>query len=321
MIFVLDSSTGHLINQIKTHRAKFSDGPYVKVHSEVTCLTKAQGDKLVVDGILHIPKQIQSRDITDSGHLRVKMVEISSYCPKTTEKMEKFFFNATKVTIYKETLDVEAIVGSRNAAKGIAMVIGKKCCNLHAVVQREAKVFTDRATAPYVFNIHAYSVKNKLAVKIRLEKAIRKINQDLIQKEIGQRYAAPATSEQKSANRYADLDADEDDSEVLGLEDSRPDLVRHPAAETGVGYFPPLTNASRPKTAIVDPQDTLAAKLQDAAARGEVFAEYIAKSDDNSSRSSTPSTDDDMPALIPGMTGDQIFASVAANSADMATWS
>ena len=156
--YIVASSTGRLIKMINAKRRQFSDGPFIKVHNEIICLNKGDGDKHVAANVLYIPDTIAAKDITGSGHLAVKRVEVSSWSTDTTAKMTKFFFNASKITIHKGVLDIEAIVGRRNAGAVTAILFGKGGKNISAICQGEAKAFTQRAVAPFRLHIHAYSV-------------------------------------------------------------------------------------------------------------------------------------------------------------------
>ena len=316
--YIVNSTTGHIINTIKAKRGNFGHGPFVKVHDAVHCLTEEQGSGMAQEGYLYIPDEIAERDITGTGHLRVKMVEVSSYCSETTKKMTEFFYNASKVKTYKETLDVAAIVGERDAGAVVAMVIGKKRANLNAIVKGAAKVYTVRETAPYVFHIHAYTVKDKLAVRIRLEKAVRKIKSDLDSR--GAAATPPrAPRVQKRSNRFSGFNEEEADYGTSVFADEEIARRRRGGgAVVDMESFPTLSSDERPRRLNVDLLDTLATKLQDAAARGEVFDETVPV------RPCSPdsvSTEDSMPALLPGLSGDELFAAAAAGASHRAIWS
>ena len=332
--YIVSSSTGYLISKIKATRSGFAGGPFVRVESSTACLTKEQGDKFVADGKLYVPKTINRFDFTESRHLKVKMVTVSSYDEPTTRKMLKFYFAASKLEIYTVTLDVAAIVGRPNAQKVVAMTIGRGSQNLHAIVKKQAKVFTKRKTSPYVFQIHAYTMKDMLAVKIRLEKAIRKIKEDLEQKELLRSHShtartTPVLATTASQNPFADLEDDEDDEDEMPPEMVVHTIERggdHPPIKytddmpvdsiMGPACFPKLTATDRPKSVVVDPHETIAAKLQDAAARGETFTDHALPDDDDDD------DDDEMPKLITakGMTAEQIFAAAIKSSAIGAGW-
>ena len=315
--YIVASSTGRLIKMINAKRRQFSDGPFIKVHNEIICLNKGDGDKHVAANVLYIPDTIAAKDITGSGHLAVKRVEVSSWSTDTTAKMTKFFFNASKITIHKGVLDIEAIVGRRNAGAVTAILFGKGGKNISAICQGEAKAFTQRAIAPFRLHIHAYSVKNKLAVEIRLKKKIQSINNDLVEKGLVRKFGPGSSSSEpkksergESQNRFVALDVEE-----------QPEVVED---------FPALPGASPPVSpTVVAPQNTLAAKLEDASARGEVFKEYtpedVVRSEDMcdaTERDATESDDsgyEDMPVLTRGMTTDEFFA--AAASGKVAEWS
>ena len=305
--FIVASSSGRLIKVIQDKRRSFGDGPFVKVHNEVICLNKADGDNYTEKGILYIPNKIANTDITGTGHLKVKRVEISSWSALTTEKMVKFFWAASKVNIHKGSLDIEGLVGNRNAAKVTAILFGKGGRNIRAIVNRQAKTFTQREVAPFLLHIHAYSVKDKLAVEIRLKKKIISINNDLIEKghvkKFGETPTAPKKSKRVSQNRFGDLEMDD-------TPDAFPELV---------GSMPVPA-----RRLFVAPHETLAAKLEDASARGEVFKDYSPTDvvRPECMRDATDSDDsgyDEMPILEKGMTGDEIFASV--NTTMSGEWS
>lgn len=311
--YIVASSTGRLIKMMNAKRRQFADGPFVKVHNEIICLNKGDGDKYVAANVLYIPDTITAKDITGSGHLAVKRVEVSSWSTDTTAKMTEFFFGASKITVHKGVLDIEAIVGRRNAGAVTAILFGKGGKNIRAICQGEAKAFTQRAVAPFRLHIHAYSVKNKLAVEIRLKKKIKSINNDLVEKALvrkfggndGESQSAPKKRSRASQNRFGGLDVEE-----------QPEAVED---------FPALHGTSPPVSpTVVAPQDTLAAKLEDASVRGEVFKEYtpedVVRSEDMcGGTESDDSGYDDMPALTRGMTTDEFFA--AAASSKVAEWS
>lgn len=303
VFYIVTSSSGRVIQTINAKRRSFSDGPFARVHSEVIYLTKEQGDEYVKEGVLYVPSEINPRDISDTGHLMVKRVEVASWSKETTSKMLKFFFNASKLITYKGMLDIEALVGSRNAGAATAILFGKGGQNIKAVVKKQALVFTKRDVAPFKLLIRAYSMKDKLAVEIRLKKKILSISEDLIKKGLLKKFAhgdaTPSSKKTvvKSQNPFADLSDDGEDGE-----------------ETSEA-FPDLSGQVPFKSVGVAPHETLAAKLQDAAVRGEVFAEYNPKY--ASPVSSSDSTDDEMPMLERGMTTDEIFASL---SGDVGTW-
>ena len=224
--YIVSSSTGVVIESIKNKRrqgSSFANGPYVKVAEEVFCFNKGDGDDAVAAGILHIPKEINPRDITASGHLRVKRVDVSSYSAETTAAMAKFFYNASKLEVYHGFINVETLVGKRDVKKVIAMIIGKSRRNLNAIVKREAKVYTRRNIDPYIFRIDAYSVKKMLGVKIRLEKAIHRLKNDLDQNEIEKQHAHPSSRKvevKKSQNPFDGLLGEDADGEDGGAPSS-----------------------------------------------------------------------------------------------------
>ena len=330
MFYIVASSTGRLIQMINKNRRKFSDGPWVKVHNEIICMTKDDGDKAIAGGVLFVPEDIPSHDVTSTGHLKVKRVEVCSWSTKTTAKMAAFFFGVSKLTIHKGMLDVEAIVGTRNAGSVAAILFGKGGSNMRSITQKQAKVFTERDVAPYKLRIHAYSVKDRLSVEIRLKKSIMNINNDLIEKtllkKVGREDTTSKTTEKKSENRYGGFDEEESveesveengwdtdgDGDGAALEPAGPrGWRRHEESNeedfpTLGGSVPPVANVA------LASHETLATKLEDAAARGEVFAEYTPSVKESSTESDA--SDGGMPPM--NMTTDELFAL----SGDIAAW-
>jgi len=314
-----------MINQ---NRRNFSDGPWAKVHDEIICLTKDDGDKHIGAGVLFVPENINSQDVTSTGHLKVKRVEVCSWSTKTTAKMAAFFFGASKLTIHKGMLDVEAMVGARKAGSVTAILFGKGGSNMRSITNKQAKVFTDRDVAPFKLRIHAYSVKDRLSVEIRLKKCILSINNDLIEKalikKVGREDTTSETTAKKSDNRFGGFDEEEseDEGEDFPVQEAE---VEYPALG---GSVPPVASVQ------IASHQTLAAKLEDAAARGEVFAEFapqqtlaakledaaIADRNDHyrvyitALERDEEKKDDEMPPMK--MTADELFAL----SDDVAAW-
>ena len=307
--YIVGSSSGRVIQTINAKRRSFADGPFARVHTEVICITKEQGDEYVTGGVLYVPSEVNSRDISGTGHLMVKRVEVASWSKATTAKMLKFFFSASKLITYKGVLDIEALVGSRNAAATTAILFGKGGRNIKAIVNKQALTYTVRDVAPYVLHIRAYTMKDKLAVEIRLKKKIMSIGADLTKKGLLKKFAhgtapSPKKSERSSQNPFAGLSDEEE-------------------AGAGDEEFPELSGQAPIHSVCVAPHETLAAKLQDAAARGEVFKEYVPEDvvRPECERDATESDDsgyEDMPALMTGMTSAEFFA--AASSGSIAEW-
>ena len=313
--YIVASSTGYVIGLIKGSRNKFSHGPYVKVHSEVVCVSS--GDACIMED-LYIPEVVQKRDkveVEGVSHIRVKMVEVSSWAEATTKRMHRFFFDASKLNAHKCTVDVVGLIGGKDVSQVMAMVIGTGGRYLKSVVQKDAKVYTQRETAPNVFVIEAYSQKKLLGVKIRLEKAIRKVHADLLAKQHrgGEQDARPRGAGRSpvadGGGSFASL-AYDDEPPVVNTVINQ--LKREEHDNDYRESWPAIDKDATPRQVDTthSPKTTLAEMLEDAAVRGETFKEELPKS-------STPPTSDsdygDMPPLTKGVSVDDFFASAGAS--------
>ena len=314
--YIVGSSTGHVIGSIKQNRNNFGHGPYVKVHSEVVCVSS--GDAAILE-YLYIPKVVQKRDkveLEGVSHIRVKMVEVSSWAETTTKRMHRFFFDASKLNVHKATVDVVGLIGGKDVSQVMAMVIGTGGRYLKSVVKKDAKVYTQRGTAPNVFVIEAYSQKKLLGVKIRLEKAIRKVHADLVAKQHGvdEQDARPSgagrTPVACGGGSFASL-AYDDEPPVVNTVINQ--LIQGEERDNDYREsWPAIDKDATPRQVDTthSPKTTLAEMLEDAAVRGETFKEELPTS-------STPPTSDsdygDMPPLTKGVSVDDFFASAGAS--------
>jgi len=314
--YIVGSSTGHVIGSIKQNRNNFGHGPYVKVHSEVVCVSS--GDAAILE-YLYIPKVVQKRDkveLEGVSHIRVKMVEVSSWAETTTKRMHRFFFEASKLNVHKATVDVVGLIGGKDVSQVMAMVIGTGGRYLKSVVKKDAKVYTQRGTAPNVFVIEAYSQKKLLGVKIRLEKAIRKVHADLVAKQHGvdeqdsRPSGAGRTPVAYGGGSFASL-AYDDEPPVVNTVINQ--LIQGEEHDNDYREsWPAIDKDATPRQVDTthSPKTTLAEMLEDAAVRGETFKEELPTS-------STPPTSDsdygDMPPLTKGISVDEFFASAGAS--------